>query len=221
MVVKTFFVTNNLASVHQEMSETSPGAEAYASPVYGWIVSTGAGPDWSSADSQVERAASTFGATQQPDGTIETVVGDCWRTLNTLNGDFAAGIWEFHGVVRANSNGGAQDGNLEFRLFKGTAADGSDATEITPTGNAIGSAYTNLATTASQDSTINKSFDAFTASSQYIFVQVGCKRTGAGGMTTADVNIRIGDTGSRLVSSNFTAAAATTKIILTKMSGLT
>jgi hypothetical protein len=207
MAALTWFVTNNLASVHQEMSETSPGAEAYASPVYGWIVSTGAGPDWSPADSQVEQAAATFTGTTQPDGSIDTTNGDCWRTDVTYSGDFAAANWEFHGAVRANNNGGAQDGNLEYRLFRSANADGSGATEITPTGNAVGSTYTNLATTVTQDSTVTKAFDAFTVSNEYIFVQVGCKRTGAGGMTQADVNFRVGTGASRVVSANFTAAA--------------
>ena len=104
-------MTNNKVGVYSEVSETSPGAEAYASPVTGWIVSTGAGPHWSGLGPQLERAATSFTGTQQPDGSIDTTNGDAWRTLNSYSGTFAAANWEFHGAVRANTNGGTQDGS--------------------------------------------------------------------------------------------------------------
>lgn len=193
------------------MSETDPGAEAYASPVTGWIVSTGAGPDYSKLDSQVEQAAATFGATVEPDGSIDTTVGDCLRSLNTYNGTFDTGNWEPHFCVRANTNGGAHDGRAGFRVFSGPNADGSGATERTAA-RQVGSGVVNLATSATQDSTVAFSVTGWTTSgAEYIFLQVGWERQGAGGMTTSDVNMRIGNAsalGTRLITANFTSSAA-------------
>lgn len=206
----TWYVTSNLASVHQDMSETDPGTEAYASPVYGWIVSTGTG-DYSKANSQVEQAASTFGVTIEPDGSIDTTVGDCWRSTNTYNGTFDTGNWVFNCCVRANTNGGAHDGNAGFRLFRSANADGTSATEITAA-RQEGSAVTDLATGVTQNSNVTVNITSFTVTNEYIFVQLGWERVGAGGMTTSDVNIRVGNSaslGSRVVSPNFTAVAST------------
>lgn len=211
MPAKTWFVTSSLASVHQDMSETDPGAEAYASPVYGWIVSAGAGPDYSKADAQVEQTSATFGATVEPDGSIDVTVGDCWRTTNTYNGTFDTGNWVFHCCVRAQTNGGTQDGRAAFRLFRGANADGTGATEIT-SARQVGSNTVDLLTTVTQDSTVTVNITGFSVTNEYLFVQLGWERQGGGSMTNSDVNIRVGNTssnGSRVESPNFTLALIT------------
>jgi hypothetical protein len=154
---------------------------------------------------QVERAASTFVDTAPPDGTPDTTNGDCLRSTNTYNGDFASGNWTVNGTFIAVTNGGSQDGNIVFRLLRGANADGSGATEIT-SGQQSGSAITNLTTSAQQTSSLTFNPGAFTVTNEYIFVQLAWQRTGAGGMTTSDVDMRIGDTATRVVSSDFTAA---------------
>lgn len=206
MAVLTWYGMNTLVSVHQEMSETSPGADATSSPNVGWIVSTGA-TNHSELDAGVERAASTFVGTTVPDGTPDVTLGDCLRSTNTYSGDFASANWEVHFVCIAVTNGGAQDGRIRFRLLRGANADGSGATEITAA-QQQGSLVTDLATSAQQDSTLTFNPGAFTVTGEYIFVQLAWERTGAGGMTTADVVMRIGTTATRVVSSNFTPAAA-------------
>lgn len=210
MAALTWYATNNLASVHQEMSETDPGTEAYASPVTGWVVSTG-GTNHAAFDSQVEVAASAFVDAAPPDGSIDTTNGDCLRSATTYSGDFASANWNVHFACRANNNGGAQDGRMRCRLFRSANVDGSGATEITGA-QQQGGLVTNLATSATQVSTATFNPGAFTVNAEYIFIQLAWERTGAGGMSTSDVNMRIGNgsgTGTRVISSNFTVASPT------------
>lgn len=209
MAALTHYLTNNSASVGSDLSDTDPGAEAYRSPTTGWVVSTGAS-NRSAYFNDVERAASTFVDTTPPDGSLDTTNGDFW-TSPLLNGDFDAGNWVVNHCCRAQTNGGAQDGLAYARIFRGSNQDGSGATELTG-GATAGTAVTNLATSATQNSAITIALGALTFTNEYYFVQLAWERTGAGGMTNADVNLRVGDgsgLGSRVVTPNFTAAAVT------------
>ena len=67
MAAKTWYLTNASASVGSDLSDSDPGAEAYRSPVTGWIVGTGS-TNHSEWYNDVERASSTFTGTTVPDG---------------------------------------------------------------------------------------------------------------------------------------------------------
>jgi hypothetical protein len=208
----TWYLTNASVSVGSDLSDTDPGAEAYRSPVTGWIVSTGL-TNHSAYFNDVERAASTFVDTAPPSGGLDSANGDFWVSPAPLTGDFDAGNWNIHFAARANTNGGAQDGRMRCRLFRGPNQDGSGATEITAA-QQQGGLVANLATSATQVSTATFDPGAFSVAGEYIFVQLAWERTGAGGMTTSDVNARIGNgsgTGSRVITANFTATAPATK----------
>lgn len=202
MPTKTWFATNTTLSPQQEMSETSPGSDATSSPNTGWVVSTGATLH-SEFRAAIERASSTFVDTVPPDGTIQTTLGDCLRSTNQYTGDFASADWNVHFAVIAVTNGGSQDGRMRCRLFRGANADGSGATEITAA-QQQGGLVTNLTTSTQQVSTATFNPGAFSVSNEYVFVQLAWQRTGAGGMTSADVIMRIGDTATRVISSDFT-----------------
>jgi hypothetical protein len=211
MAALTFYMTSSLVSVHQEMSTTDPGTEAYASPVTGWIVSTGT-TNRSHLAAQVEQAAATFVDTAPPDGSINTTTGDCLRSTSTYTGDFANADWVVSLCVRANTNGGTQDGLGYCRLFRSVNADGSSATEITGAAQASG-AVDNLTTSATLTGTITFNPAAFSVAGEYIFLQIAWGRTGAGGMTSSDVNFRIGNAsgaGTRCVTADFTSTATST-----------
>jgi hypothetical protein len=154
----------------------------------------------------VERAATTFTGTGPPDGTLDTTLKDAFRSVAALTGDFANANWTFHFVVRAVTNGGAQDGRVRFRLFKADA-DGSNATEITAA-QQQGSLVSNVSTSADFDSTLTVNPGAFAIANQYLFMQIAWERTGAGGMTSADIAFRTGSSssaGTRITTADFTA----------------
>lgn len=214
MAALTWYLTNNSVSIGSDLSNTDPGTEAYRSPVTGWVVSTGA-TNHSPWENDVERAAASFLNTTQPNGTLENISGngEFWTSPAPLTGDFAAGNWNVHLAVRAQTVGGAQDGRMRCRLHRGPNQDGSSATEIT-SAQQQGGLVTDLATSATQVSTATFDPGAFSISNEYIFVELAWERTGAGGMTTSDVNARIGNasgTGSRVVTADFTAAAGISK----------
>ena len=209
MAALTWFVTDALADVHAEMSESDPGAEAYGSPVTGWVVGTGVG-NHAAMDSQVELTATAFASTTPPDGTPDTVAGDCFRSTNAYSGTFDAGNWNVHFAARAQTQGGAQDGRMRCRLLRGSDPSGSGATEITGA-QQQGGLVTNLTTSATQVSTATFDPGSFSVTAEYLFVQIAWERTGAGGMAASDVNLRIGNAsgaGSRVISANFTSSAA-------------
>lgn len=207
MAALTWYVTSSKAgTAHQEISETDPGTEAYASPTYGWISGTTAAGRYSSADTQTERAAATFATGAQPDGSIVTTAsgGDCWRTTNTYIGSFASGNWVFHGCVRSQTAAGGT-GRARFRLFRGSSSVGTGATEIT-SGASVGSTITN-ATGTTRDSTVTTALGAFSVNGEYLFVQWAWEIVSAGSMTTQDVNVRVGNAsslGARVNTPNFT-----------------
>jgi hypothetical protein len=197
----TWFATNTLVSNHQELNETSPGANATSSPATGWTVGTTAPTVYSEFDGGTKQANGTFSGTARPDGSINTA-GDCLRTSTAYTGSFASANWTLTFSVIGVTNSGAQDGRARFRLFRSVNADGSSATEITGAAQ-VGSTVTNLSTTQ-QDSSVTFNPGAFSLSNEYLFVQVGWEITGAGGMSTTDVVMRIGTTATRVVSSTFT-----------------
>jgi hypothetical protein len=207
MAAITWYATNNLVSVHQEMSTTDPGTEANASPQTGWVVGTGATLH-SPFDAQSNQASTTFTATTDPDGTPNTGAGagDCLRSTLPLTGSFASANWQVHFCVRGVTQAGTQDGRIRFRLLRGANADGSGATDISGS-QQQGSLVTNLLTSATQDSTLTFNPGAINVANEYIFVQLAWERTGAGGMTTTDVAMRIGNAsgnGTRVISADFT-----------------
>ncbi|OGS01552.1 MAG: hypothetical protein A2V88_02695 [Elusimicrobia bacterium RBG_16_66_12] len=206
MAAKTWYVTNTIVgSTHQEMSESSPGSDATSSPNYGWTVGASAAGTYCRADAGSEITG--FAASPiEPDGSIVTTAnaGDCWRSANAMTGTFDTGTWLFQMAVIAVTAGGQMDGNAGFRLFKGKAANGSDAVEIT-SGRLVGSTVTNLATSAQQNSIHNStSIPGFSVDGEYIFVQVGWEITGAGAMLHDCIH-RIGTTASLVTSPNFSA----------------
>src|SRR5262245_60718281 len=150
MPTKTWYATSSLVSVHQEMSETDPGTEAFASPVTGWVVGT-TGSGSGAFNSQTE--SSTFSGTN-PDGSIDTATGDCLRTTNPYTGDFASGNWTVNFCVRSNTAVAGQ-GRADVRLFRSANADGSGATQITSAAQTGSTITSSTSTTTNSSVTFN------------------------------------------------------------------
>jgi hypothetical protein len=200
----TWFGTNTLVSNFQEMSETSPGADATSSPIVGWVVGTGS-TNSAHMDAGTTVPSANFTSTTPPDGTLDGTTGDGFRTTSTYTGNFAAAAWTFNFVVVGVTQAATADGRVVYRLFRGANADGSGATQIT-SAQQQASVVTDLTTTA-QTSTHSLSPGAITVTNEYLFVQVAWLRTGAGGHTTTDVIFRWGNTGTRVISAAFTPTA--------------
>lgn len=212
MPVKTWFATNAQVSNFVEMSETSPGSDATASPQTGWVVGTGF-VNHSELDSGSSRASTSFLTTLPPDGSLDSTLGDALRSSSPLLGSFEAGNWTVNFTVIGVTQSGAHDGNMRCRVLRSANADGSGATEIT-SAQQVGSTVTNLGATQ-QTSTVTFALPAFSVNNEYIFVQIAWQRTGAGGMTTTDVAMRIGTTATRVISTNFTPPPTLDTVLMT------
>lgn len=211
MAAKTWYLTNASVSVGSDLSDSDPGAEALRSPVTGWIVGTGS-TNHSEYRNDGERAASSFTGTTFPDGSLDTANGDFWVSPAPLTGSFASADWNVHFACRAGTGGDTQDGRMRCRLLRGANQDGSGAVEIT-SAQQQGGLVTDLLTSATQVSTATFNPGAFSVNNEYVFVQLAWERTGAAGMTTYDVNVRIGNAsgnGSRVVTADFTPAVTGT-----------
>jgi hypothetical protein len=179
----------------------------------GWVVGTGS-TNHSAMFKEVERAASTFANTTPPDGSLDTTNIDFIPDLSgPYSGTFASANWTINFNVRAVTGGGAQDGRIRFRLFRGSNSDGTSATEITAAQQQC-SIVTDVTTDADFNSSLTFNPGEITLTNEYLFVQVAWERTGAAGMTNHDIAIRTGaagPTGTYMVTSDFTASAANKK----------
>lgn len=205
MAVKDWFLANTLVDGWQQLTET---AQTAATITGGWIVgSTAPGTLlYSEFESGVERVETTFVATVFPDGVLNTTLKDAFRTP-ILSGTFAAGDFVFHGVVRAITNGGAQDGRVRVRVIRANL-DGTSATELTSAVQ-IGTTVVDVSTAADFDSSVTITLGAIAMSNQYLFFQLAWERTGAGGMATADIAFRTGSSttaGARILTPDFVAS---------------
>lgn len=200
----TWFATNSLVNNYQEMSETSPGADTTSSPNVGWVQGlTASGRDEFDAGN---KPSGGFVVTSTiPDATLDGTLGDALRTTDPYSGTFAAGTWTLNFVVIGVTQTGAVDGNAYFRILTSPNVDGSAATERTA-GIQTCSTVTNLSTTSQNSTATTASIASFAVTNQYVFCQIAWGATGAGGMSTSDVVMRVGDTGTRLVSPAFTSA---------------
>lgn len=205
MAVINWYLTATTSGGWRTIDEATQGAATNAD---GWVHGTGS-TNHSAYFVGVERAASTFTATTDPDGSLDATNFDAFRTTNAYNGSFAAGTWSFHFVVVSVTSTTGQDGRIRFRLIKADA-DGANATEITA-GQQQASLITDVAAT-DEDSTLDFDPGAFSITNQYLFIEVAWERTGAATMANADVNWRTGSattTGTRITSADFTVAGTT------------
>lgn len=209
MATKTWYLSATTANSWRTIDESVAAAGKNTD---GWVVSTGA-TNHSEYAVGVERAATTFVDTTPPDGSLDTTIFDAFRTTNAYTGDFASGNWTFVFSVQATTNGGSQDGRIRFRIIK-AAADGSGATEITSAQQSA-SIVTNVATSGTFESSLTVNPGAFSLANQYLFIQIAWERTGAGGMSTSDINWIRGsasNVGTRITSADFTDTTPQTAI---------
>lgn len=207
----TWFMTNTvLDSVHQEMSETSPGANALTSPVVGWNVGTEPIADCALMASATEVLRGVFAATLLPDGTapLTTGAGDCLRTTGIYTRSYDSGDWVLTARVGAVTSSSSQAVRVRIRLWRSANADGSSATQITSAAQ-VGTSTTALVAGTPQNSVVTFNPGAFSLSNEYLFVQIACEVVAAGTMTGADADFFIGTTATRLVSANYSTVTPT------------
>ncbi len=206
MAVKNLYIKNAAASGSNHGSLQDGGSLTTATTATGWTVGKLSPTVYSLQDYAVKRTTSDFGASALPSSGPDNTLGDCWRSESTLTGTFASGNWSF-AVSLIAATGSTHDGRIRFRLYKGTDATGSGATQI-GTGTSVLSAVTDL-DSAAQNTTGTVSVASTVFSGEYLFWQFAWEHTGAGAKTAGDVLIRVDTTNSKITTTNF----ATTSIV--------
>lgn len=154
-------------------------APSTATTATGWTVDTVGATNYALMAYASERASTVFSGTAQPAGNPDNTLGDCFRSTNTMTGDFATGVWTITVPVIAVTAASGQDGRVRVRLWKSSNADGSSATEIT-SGAVTGTTVTDLTTGAEQTSVATtSSITGFSLANEYLFLQVAWEITGA------------------------------------------
>lgn len=148
------------------ISSTAPSVVTGAT---GWTVATVDVDRYSDMAARTERAAGTFGATVLPNSGPSS--GNACRT-GQLYGVISASVSVTAKVI-AVTQGGLQSGALRYTLWKGAAADGSDATEIASV--VQGANFTNLTTSTAQNSNALLTTGEQTFNGEYVFLRVALR----------------------------------------------
>jgi hypothetical protein len=152
------------------LQTSTPGATTSAT---GWTVGGATPTAYSRQTYNAEVASTNFTATVQPSGSPVNSAEDCWR-YGPSTGTFSGDTWYSSLSVIAVTSGGVQDGRARFRLWRASAADGSNATAIVITNGpaVVGSLVTDLSTTVAQSSTVSFEVPGFELNNEYLFLQV-------------------------------------------------
>jgi hypothetical protein len=191
-----------------------------ATSATGWTVGTLAPTRYSLMNQGVERTTGTFSTTVAPDATAPavdisyaataiftppTLLNDIESisTLYEYNGYFPSGSWTFTFPVIALSSGGAQDGGISMRVFKGrrSGTAWANVTQLT-TAVLVGTNVTNLVTATPQTSTVTWSAPDFFLNNEFLICKIAWRITGAGNAANQDVLLRFGS-GARITTPGF------------------
>lgn len=214
MPVKTYYLKDAAASGSNFLSLQDGGsAPASATTATGWVQNSLGQFLASLMERGVKRAAGTFSGSlpsTQPDDAL----GDAFRSENSLNGTFDAGVWTFKVGVIAVDQGGSS-GSILVRLWKSANPDGSGAINYFTNWMKV-EEYINI-TTGTQYNIVSSglSVPAITFSNEYLFLQVSCYTdlyNGSGKPANSDVLLRVGGTNCQVETSNFTTASGPTNL---------
>lgn len=208
MAALNLYLTNTITNGWQTLSQTSPGANAVTSPNTGWVVGKIASGNYASLDSAVERTTAGFTATVQPDGTLDSTLGDAFIS-GPYSGVFANSIWTIQAALQSTTSATATNAvNLRFRVFRSSNIDGSGATEITSSTILVPASTFYSLTTAGTQVTASNTWTPgteLTLDNEYLFFQVACYINAASSSNSSDVNFRIGNTATLITTPDFVA----------------
>lgn len=174
----TFYLTDTdiTVGVYEKLDESAPSSVDEAQ---GWVVDKKASPNFSIYIPDLEN--STFVTTE-----FSPFQQKGYRSLGILNGWFQTGNWVLSIKVKCNAYF-AQTGQVKFRLWKSTNADGSGATQITPGWQA---STTISFSAANEYQTRNITWNASATTeltNQYLFLEIEWSAIVSGGNNTARV----------------------------------
>ncbi len=193
------------ATLHRSLQDG--GSVTAATTTTGWVANQNAIAQscLMVGGTEVARTDATWGTTLQPSAAPSTTLGDCWRTENTYNGQFANSNWVFTFGFRSITAAYVGRLKLAIRIWRTTSQSGASAVELT-SGRVVSAATAaNLSTSADTTLTCTWSPGAtMTLVDEYLFVNCGIEITAAGSGNTQDFDFRVSSPGAyALVTPNF------------------
>lgn len=210
MATKTLYFKNTTPNGASKFGALQEGATLTAvNQGGGWAVGTRAvgdfgpiaGPFTELANGSGLWTTSVLPSTSAPDDSV----GDAYRSELPYYGEFANTDWSFSMVLRSTATNWDGRCKIGFRIFKGLAQDGSDATELTSTTVATAATTANLSTTT--DRTVTATWSpggTITLDGHYLFVKIALEVT-TQGTNSGNARLRSGSTTS-VATPDFTPA---------------
>ena len=184
------------------LSETAPSSTTTGT---GWVVAKTSSANFSKLLYGTERSGA-FSTTDALTTAAVPASGDSWRSENPISGTYANTNWVLTFAVRAVSAASSQAGRVKVRIWRGTNAAGTGATQIT-SAVLVGTTSAALSTSADVTSVVTFTPGAtITLTNEYLFVQCEWEITTASGSNNGDVDFRAG-TASNMALPAFTAAS--------------
>lgn len=221
MATKTLYLLNPATATPIAGSNFIPMQDGGSAPSTvttgtGWTVGTTTAGKQSQLQSQVERAASTFGDAPAtgPDA-LSNTLGNA-LIAGPFTGMFEIGAWVFNLSVRAVSSGGDHDGHFRLRMFvMSDPTDTHEAPRPVRYYYAATAPCSNLATSAAQACVLTTKANRSTVSAapllfpfaldnEYLLIQLWWVVDGAGGAADRDV-LLVQGAASSIVTPNFRA----------------
>src|SRR5215207_5895332 len=219
MATRSFYLNNAAVGGTQYgtlQEGTSPTITA-GTTTHGWVVAKLAATRYAVMDFGTELGSATFVTTDPLSTTaLSNTVGNAWRSENAYSGVFASANWTFSLAFRPSTTGAI--GRPRIQLWKGSAADGSNATRIGAVSvPAAGQTLNSTAATFTFTSTVNPGAQTF--SNEYLFVQVEWEITGTGAANGSNSRWYIAGTGATaaVVTSDFSPAVVASAIQTTSL----
>jgi hypothetical protein len=202
MAAKTWYYTNVRTGNWNTLDETPVTA---ANTADGWLIGT-VGDSFNSAYWRgVLRGSATFNDTIEPNGVLDTVNNDAFRTTNPYTGTFLAGNWTFIFAMKCTITRN-QGGAIIFRVHRAAGVDGAGAVEITSGQQQASTTAIMNSTTTDYPSQLVLSLPAVTLNREYLFVELAWKRIRVPSAGTGDILFRTGSSaslGTRVVSPEY------------------
>lgn len=143
------------------------------------------------------QASGNFVSTE-PSSAPDNSLGDCFRSEDKLTVSWSSANWASVLSAIAQAAGGSQDVSLRYQLWKGSAADGSDATTLFSSTFQDAGSFVNLATGSPATQSANVLPSAISLSDEYLFMQIVLRLDGSGSGATNDAFLYGGSSYAKL-----------------------
>lgn len=191
-----FYVLDTAASgqfLNTQQDGVAPTDAAFATAT-GWILSNTAGGNSAEMDSLNERATNQFtsDATTPKPASLDSTLGNAWRTPTALFGTFPAANWTLSMAARSVTAASLAGVQFGWRVYATANPAGTSGLREATSGRVLSAtSSTAWSTTANQTISATWAAPAVSVANEYLFFALALVIvTNSGTGTTRDINLR-------------------------------